>query len=125
MFMQQRISTLPYSLREKCVLQETSPHLTMYRDVCGRRTRHPRVYTGSNQSPVMIAIEELQVPIMFSTYTSVGFKFVIRCLSNEMRGVYGEKWKSFVLATKLSSRYAISITSGFFLKCILHVHDIR
>ncbi|XP_063685101.1 uncharacterized protein LOC134819219 [Bolinopsis microptera] len=59
MSLEQRITLLPYSLRAKCAMSETNPHLTLYRDVCGRRTRVPRVFTGCSKSPIMLAMEEM------------------------------------------------------------------
>lgn len=84
MSLEQQIGLLPYTIRGKCGLTETNPHLTMYRDICklkvpsfnfqhfpslnlrfsgGRRTRTPRIHanTVGNKSPIMLAMEEMEL----------------------------------------------------------------
>eukprot|EP00116_Pleurobrachia_bachei_P004711 sb/3464973/ len=61
MALEGRIRLLPFSVREKCCLSETSPHLTLYKDVCGRRSRVPRMFGAGSKSPIMLALEEREL----------------------------------------------------------------
>lgn len=113
MSLEQRITLLPYSLRGKCSLAETNPSLTLYRDVCGRRTRVPRMFTGCSRSPIMIAMEEMAVS---QKREQISKPHGVRLLNILTRFHLNEKMPAIFYIVKLfgrsSKRLTLSILSA-------------